>query len=167
MNAKQAAPEKPSSTEMTLDDALVYALQLQQEGRIEGAAQLYARILEKAPDHVDALHFLGVAKFQLGDGAAALDLIGRAIALKPDFASATTTWVTCSNACIASQKRPRRIAGSSSWIPENADAYNNLGALLRAQGKAAEAEDIPAPGAGTRALDTPMPSTIWVTYWSS
>jgi Flp pilus assembly protein TadD len=88
VNEKQAAPENPSSVEMTLDDALLYALRLQQEGRVEGAAQLYARILEKVPDNVDALHFLGVAKFQLGGGAAAVDLIGRAIAIKPDFASA-------------------------------------------------------------------------------
>jgi predicted TPR repeat methyltransferase len=142
VNAKQAALEEPSSTEMTLADALVYALRLQQEGRVEGAAQLYARILEKAPDHVDALHFLGVAKFQLGDGAAAVDLIGRAIALKPEFASAYNNLGNVLKRLHRSAEAAQAYRRVIELDPENADAYNNLGALVRVEGQAAEAEKI-------------------------
>ena len=142
MNEKHAAPENPSPTEMTLDDALLYALQLHQEGRVEGAAQLYARILEKAPDHVDALHFLGVAKFQLGAGAAAVDLIGRAIALKPDFAGAHNNLGNILKRLHRSAEAAQAYRRVIELDPEHADAHNNLGALLRTQGKAAEAERI-------------------------
>jgi predicted TPR repeat methyltransferase len=142
VNEKQAAPENPSSVEMTLDDALLYALRLQQEGRVEGAAQLYARILEKVPDNVDALHFLGVAKFQLGDGAAAVDLIGRAIAIKPDFASAHNNLGNVLKRLNRSSEAAQAYRRVIELDPEHANAHNNLGALLRAQGKAAEAEEI-------------------------
>jgi predicted TPR repeat methyltransferase len=142
VNEKQAAPENPSSTEMTLDDALLYALRLHQEGRVEGAAQLYARILEQAPDNVDTLHFLGVAKFQLGDGAAAVDLICRAIALKPDFAGAHNNLGNILKRLHRSAEAAQAYRRVIELDPEHADALNNLGALLRAQGKAAEAEEV-------------------------
>jgi predicted TPR repeat methyltransferase len=142
VDEEQAVPENPSSTEMTLADALVYALQLQQEGLVEGAAQLYARILEKAPNNVDALHFLGVAKFQMGDGKAAVDLIGQAIALKPDFAGAHNNLGNVLKRLHRSAEAAQAYRQVIELDPENADAHNNLGALLRSQGNAAEAERI-------------------------
>jgi predicted TPR repeat methyltransferase len=140
VNDQQAVPEYPHPTEMPVAEALVYALQLQQEGRIEGAAQLYERILEKAPDHVDALHFLGVARFQLGDGAAAVDLISRAIALKPEFAGAHNNLGNVFKRLGRSVEAAQAYCKVIALEPENADAHSNLGALLRAQGKATEAE---------------------------
>jgi predicted TPR repeat methyltransferase len=127
---------------MTIAEALLYALGLQQDGRIEGAAQLYERILEKAPEQVDALHFLGVARFQLGDGAAAVDLIRRAIARKPDFAGAHNNLGNV----LKRLGRPAEAAQAYREVialePDNADAHSNLGALLRAQGKPVEAEAV-------------------------
>ena len=142
MNAKPAALEQPSAVEMTLDDALAYALRLQQEGRVEGAVQLYARILEQAPNHMDALHFLGLARFQLGDGEAAVDLIRRAIALKPDVAGAHNNLgnvLKCLERFADAAQAYHRVIELD---PANADAHNNLGALLRAEGKVAEAETV-------------------------
>jgi len=128
--------------EMTLDNALAYALRLQQEGRIKGAVQLYTRILEQAPNHVDALHFLGLAQFQLGDGEAAVDWIRRAIALKPDFAGAYNNLgnvLKCLNRFADAAQAYHRVIELE---PDNADAYNNLGTLLRAQGEPDEAETV-------------------------
>jgi predicted TPR repeat methyltransferase len=142
VNEKHAEPPKTSVTEMTLDDAMAYALQLQQEGRVEGAAQLYSRILEQAPNHVDALHFLGLATFQLGDGDAAVDLISRAIALQPDFAGAHNNLgnvLKHLHRTVEAAQAYRRVIELE---PEHADAHNNLGALLRSEGKAAEAETV-------------------------
>ena len=140
MNEKQAAPENPSSTEMTLEDALLYALRLQQEGRVEGAAQLYARILEKAPDNVDALHFLGGGQVPIGR---------RGSGDGPDWSGYRAQARLCrcvqqSGQCAQTLNREaaqayRRVIELD---PENADVHNNLGALLRAEGKAAEDEEI-------------------------
>ncbi|MDQ3831821.1 MAG: tetratricopeptide repeat protein, partial [Candidatus Tectomicrobia bacterium] len=132
--------EKPSTVEMTLDDALAYALRLQQGGQVEAAAQLYARILEKAPSHVDALHFLGLATFQLGDGEAAVHLIRRAIALKPDFVGAHNNLGNVLKHLQRSADAAQAYRRVIELDPQNADAYNNLGALLRSEGRAAEAE---------------------------
>jgi predicted TPR repeat methyltransferase len=140
VNEKREALEQPAAMEMTLDDVMAYALRLQQEGRVEGAVQLYARILEQAPNHVDALHFLGLAKFQLGDGEAAVDLIRRAIALKPDFAGAHNNLGNILKCLDRLADAAQEYDCAIQLDPKNADAHNNLGALLRAEGKAVEAE---------------------------
>ena len=127
VHEKPAVPEQPHAMEMTLDNALAYALRLQQEGRIKGAVQLYTRILEQAPNHVDALHFLGLAQFQLGDGEAAVDWIRRAIALKPDFAGAYNNLgnvLKCLHHFADAAQAYHRVIELE---PDNADAYNNLG----------------------------------------
>lgn len=142
MDPEHSEFEPPGSTEMTLDEALAYALRLQQDGRVEGAAQLYTRILEKAPAHVDALHFLGVARFQLGDGEAAVDLIRRAIELKPDFAGASNNLGNILRHLGRLTEAAEAYRRVIELEPENADALNNLGALLRAEGKPAAAEQL-------------------------
>ena len=45
-----------------------------------------ARSWPSVPDHADALHLLGVLAFQTGHIGAAIDLIGRAIAINPAVA---------------------------------------------------------------------------------
>jgi tetratricopeptide (TPR) repeat protein len=64
------------------------AVRLHQSGRPEAAAELYLKVLEADPGHVDALHLLGVAEAQAGRPEAAVALIGRALAISPDFALA-------------------------------------------------------------------------------
>ena len=138
MHEKPAVPEQ-HAMEMTLDNALAYALRLQQEGRIKGAVQLYTRILEQAPNHVDALHFLGLAQFQLGDGEAAVDWIRRAIALKPDFAGAYNNLgnvLKCLHHFADAAQAYHRVIELEPVTPMPTTTWD----LLRAQGKAAEAE---------------------------
>ncbi len=127
---------------MTVDDALAYAVKLQQGGRIEAAAELYARVLEQVPDHADALNFLGVAKFQLGDRQAAADLIGRAVALKPNFAGAHNNLGNVLSRLDRPVEAARAYRRVIELDPNNVDAHNNLGALLRATGNTTEAEPV-------------------------
>ena len=126
--------------EMTVAEALAYALKLQREGRVEGAAQLYARILEQVPDHPDALNFLGVAKFQLGDSEAAEKLIRRAIELAPDCAGAHNNLGNVLARFRRTEEATREYQRVIELEPNNADALGNLGALLRVSGKLVEAE---------------------------
>jgi predicted TPR repeat methyltransferase len=74
--------------ELSVDEALRYALTLHQQGRVEAAHELYGRILAVAPDHADALHFRGVAAHQLEQPEEAVKLIRRALALAPEHADA-------------------------------------------------------------------------------
>ncbi len=77
----RAGPPVPG--EASLDDAI----QLHQNGLTWEAEQLYRAILREWPDHVAALHLLGVVRYQRGDFESALSFIGRAIALQPSKAA--------------------------------------------------------------------------------
>ena len=61
---------------------------LHRQGRLEAAAERYRAALLSNPNHVEALHLLGVVSLQLGRAQQGVDLIGRAIALKPNHADA-------------------------------------------------------------------------------
>jgi tetratricopeptide (TPR) repeat protein len=60
------------------------AMQLHNAGRLADADAIYSAVLQVDPDHVDALHLSGLVASQHGDKQRALELIGKAIALKPD-----------------------------------------------------------------------------------
>ena len=53
-------------TQLTIQQAFDLALQHHQAGRCREAEQLYRQILAQQPDHVDAMHMLGVIAHQLG-----------------------------------------------------------------------------------------------------
>src|SRR5262249_61221522 len=57
------------------------ALQNHRQHRMAEAEDLYRQVLALDPNHVDALHMLGVLAYQAGKPEPAVDLIGRAIAL--------------------------------------------------------------------------------------
>lgn len=59
------------------------AIRLHRAGRLVEAEAIYLRLLEKRPDHPDALHFLGVLAHQRGDAIQAARRISRAIRLNP------------------------------------------------------------------------------------
>jgi len=61
--------------------SLAAVLRLHQEGRLSEAAHGYSEILIEEPDNADAIHLLGVIRFQTGDLDAAGTLVRRAIAL--------------------------------------------------------------------------------------
>ena len=58
---------------------LAVALDHHRAGRLDRASALYRRILDKAPDHPDALHMLGVIATSRGRPEHAIQLIGRAM----------------------------------------------------------------------------------------
>lgn len=60
---------------------LQQALTLHRHNKLDDAKRLYSRILAIAPDHVDALHLLGVTARQQGDPATAVALISHALGL--------------------------------------------------------------------------------------
>src|SRR5262249_48154070 len=59
-----------------------------QAGRLERAAGLYRKALAKDPDHVEALHLLGVIAYQNGKFETAIALIERALPALDDLPEA-------------------------------------------------------------------------------
>jgi protein O-GlcNAc transferase len=76
------------SGQVTLQEQLKSGLSHHQAGRLAEAERIYREVLSRQPDHVDALHLLGVLATQLGRQDEAVELIRRVIGRKPDFADA-------------------------------------------------------------------------------
>ena len=112
---------------------------LHQQGRLAQAETLYRDILEHAPDHFDALHLLGVVELQRNNPAEAVRLIGRAIKLNPNDATAHSN---IGNA-LMDLKRPQEALASYDRAlalrPDYADALTNRGGALRQLKRAEEA----------------------------
>src|SRR5437868_135703 len=77
-------PAAAAPAELSLEDALLFAIGLHRSGELDDAEKLYRRILEVAPDQPDGLHFLGVLLHQRGQSDAALELIQKSIAIAPE-----------------------------------------------------------------------------------
>jgi protein O-GlcNAc transferase len=89
-------------------DVFIKAMALHRAGQFREAEQGYRNILAVDPLQPDALHMLGVLAFQTGQNAAAVELISRAIAIKPDTAAyhSPRIWVGSITPPIASEKQP-------------------------------------------------------------
>jgi len=89
-SAPQGAPSAPpgSGQPMSIAGALDFALRHHQTGNLPAAESIYRQILHLEPDNPEALHLLGVIAYQQQDYATAANLIGRALARKPNFADA-------------------------------------------------------------------------------
>src|SRR5438093_11252379 len=79
-------PSESSTRELTLDEAVSFAILLQQNEQLAEAHEVYRRVLATAPDHPRALHYAGVLAHQQGRNGEALALIERSLALVPDQA---------------------------------------------------------------------------------
>ena len=105
-----------------------------QAGRRDRAEALYRKALQKAPDHADALHLLGVIAHERGRHARAIQLIERALAIVPEFPAAE---VNLGNALKALGRRADAASSYRRAIalrPDYAIAYCNLGAVQCEQG---------------------------------
>lgn len=75
---------KHETTTRRIDALINQAIELQQKGDMDAAAELYSRILAEKPDHAEAIQLLGLCRHQQGDNAAAIILLRRAVTLAPD-----------------------------------------------------------------------------------
>ena len=122
-----------AAAELSLADAMAYARELSQQGRLQAADELYGRILALAPDYPDAWHFRGVVVAQLDRVAEAETLIRKAVELSPDYPDAHNNLGNV----LQQQGRVEEAAGAYERAlalnPELADAHNNLGNTLARQ----------------------------------
>ena len=122
----------------TIAQAFDLAVQHHRAGRAPQAEQFYRHVLLVEPQHVGALHLLGLLAHQVGRSDLAIDYISQALRLQPDLAEAQQPG---NGACKA-----RKADGSGCLLPavaalkpEFAKAHNNLANAFRQQGKLAEA----------------------------
>ena len=68
--------------------SLQAGLALHREGKLEQAQQTYEQILAVSPSNFDALHFMGVIFYQLGNYPKSVEIIGKALAVDTKQAAA-------------------------------------------------------------------------------
>src|SRR3977135_2387968 len=107
------------------------AFGLHQQGRLGDAELIYREVLAKAPNHPDALHFLGVLETQRGRHEAGVALMDRAIAINPRNAAAQ---YNRANTLRDMGRSAEAIAAYDAALSINADnikAWNNRGVVLQ------------------------------------
>jgi tetratricopeptide (TPR) repeat protein len=110
-----------------------------QAGRLNDAAALYAGVLDEQPEHVAALHLLGVVRHQQGDHAGAVALIGRAAGLRPDV---PVIQASLAEACLALGEPGRAADCARAALrlgPDDPAVRWTLGQALGAAGRHEEA----------------------------
>ena len=124
---------------LTLEEALAWARELVRSGDLTNAAGICARILQTAPDQPQALHLMGIAAFQKGYPAEAVELLRRAVGCDPHLAVA---WNDLGNV-LAHQGMLAEAAAcyrrAIADAPHFAGAHNNLGNVLEMTGSLEEA----------------------------
>lgn len=130
-NKTRPAFHKPNPLANQANTKLQQALSLHQQGRFAEAEALYKQILQIQPQHFDALHLLGVLRYQIGQILLAVDLITKAIKINPSQPAAY------SNLGLAQQKIGLLEESLYSFDraitlkPDYAEAHNNRGNILR------------------------------------
>ncbi len=123
----------------TIPAILSQAYRHHQAGNFQQAEQCYRQLLQKNPQHVDALHMLGLLAFQTGRNDVAQEYIGKAVRLMPSFAEAhcnlgnVLQQLGKLDEAIASWRRALRVK------PHLPEVHCNLGLALLEQGKLEEA----------------------------
>lgn len=122
------------------DPIFAAAVALHQAGRLDEARRHYGDILHRDPLHAGALHLLGVLSHQAGHPGGAIDLIRRAIKVKPDYAEAHANLGVILQAAGHLAEAEESLRQAVICNPRSAQHLTCLGVALQACGKAAEAE---------------------------
>jgi len=113
------------------DPQIQQGVVLQRQGDFAAAEALYNRLLEKVPGHPQALHYLGLLRFQQDRLQEAQQLLTRSLQRDPRNAD---TWSDLGMAFIradAPEQALEPLAKALSLAPEHPDALNNLAQAYR------------------------------------
>jgi Flp pilus assembly protein TadD len=99
------------------------------------AEDLYRQVLAVDPNHVDALHMLGVLAYQAGRAEAAVDLIGRAIALNGANPSFHNNMGEALRYLGRLDEAVAHFTKATELDPDAAEGHMNLGNAFKQQGQ--------------------------------
>jgi predicted O-linked N-acetylglucosamine transferase (SPINDLY family) len=125
--------------QLTIEQAIDLASRHHQAGRLQESEQLCRQILAQQPEHLGAIHGLGVIAIEMGRHDIAADLIRRVIAQRPDFPEAHNN---LGSALRGLGQLDEAIAACRQAIllrPGFAEAHYNLGVVLNDAGRRDEA----------------------------
>jgi len=126
--------DTPQHQNLTVQQAIDLAVQHHVAGELSKAERIYQQILQTDPNQPVALNLLGVVAQQSGKNEAAVDLIGKSIANKPDYRDAHfnlgISLQALGNLDAAVDSYRRAIAVDANY----GNAHYNLGICRQMQG---------------------------------
>jgi Flp pilus assembly protein TadD len=131
--------DSPGQQTLTIQQAIDLGVEHQNAGRLPEAESIYQQILQADPNQPVALHLLGVIASQVGKNDIAVDLITKALAIKPDFADAHGNLGISLKALGRLNEAVAHCQKAINLKPDFADAHCNLGVTLQELGRLDEA----------------------------
>lgn len=128
--AKKAAKNKTLSPPATLQQDLDLAVGHHRTGRVVEAERLYTQVLKADPNQPVALHLLGAIALQAGNLEVAIDLIGKAINIQPDYVDAHNNLGLALHKNGQLEDAIRCFQKALKIKPEFAEAHCNMGVVL-------------------------------------
>jgi tetratricopeptide (TPR) repeat protein len=122
-----------------MQDLLTSALELHQAGRLDAAAPMYRQVLAQEQGQADAWHLLGVLHHQQADHARAVELIGRAVALRPNVPAFHANLAEAYRALGQCDRAAGCCRAALRLWPDYPEALCNLGLALQGLGRHGEA----------------------------
>jgi tetratricopeptide (TPR) repeat protein len=122
-----------------MNPKLSTALELHRAGRYADAARCYHAQLARDPDDADALHLFGVMHHQCGHGSRAVELIVRAVALRPGAAAFHANLGEVYRNLGRHEEAIDCCRTALRLQADYPEAANNLGLALQALGRSEEA----------------------------
>ncbi|MGH7964622.1 MAG: tetratricopeptide repeat protein, partial [Candidatus Binatia bacterium] len=118
-----------------MDDELQNTIERHKQGEVAAALAVYERICCDDPDNARALHYLGLAKFQLGQHQEGMIWVQRAIGQAPNNALAWSDLGRMYALLHQRQEATHCFRQSVRVDPQYADGWHNLGTILKQQGE--------------------------------
>jgi tetratricopeptide (TPR) repeat protein len=131
-----ARPDSERNAGRTADISREYqsALAQHQAGRLDRAEAIYRKVLRRAPDHIDALHHIGVIAYERGRHEDAVRLISDALERAPEFADAHLNLGRALRGLGRLDEAATAYRRAISLKPDLAFAHCNLATVLCLQG---------------------------------
>jgi tetratricopeptide (TPR) repeat protein len=121
-----------------MQDVLTAAIEMHRSGRLGPAAQLYQKVLAREQGNSEALHLLGVLHHQQGQHTRAVELIGRALVLRPNSHIYHANLAEAYRALGDFERAAGCCRAALAIWPDYPEALCNLGAALQGLGQHAE-----------------------------
>lgn len=139
----QPADEAQSAKRSKANDEIAGLMQTaighQEAGRLVEADATCKQILERAPDHPDALHLQAMIAYQVGMHDVATLLLRHVVDIAPDYADAHHNLGVVMMAQGQAAEAATSYTNAIALQPRHPSAHFNLGNALKEQGKLAEA----------------------------
>jgi tetratricopeptide (TPR) repeat protein len=123
----------------TISEIFDLAVGHHQSGHLQQAEELYRRVLQAEPQHVNAWHLLGLLAEQFGRPDLACEYLGRALQLDPTYAVAHNSLGAVLQGLGRLEEAEASYREALRLKPDFSEAHYNLGKVLKGQDKLDEA----------------------------